>query len=80
MKHEKGYHVDILALDRDIPQDMTAIRINVDDFDEAYELFASRGFEIAPGDNIVDLGFAKTVIMVSPSGFMISLIQHIKNH
>ena len=78
MKHENGYHVDILAPDRVFPQDMTAIRINVDDFDEAYELLAAHGFEIAPGDDIVDLGFAKTVIMVSPSGFMISLMQHIK--
>ena len=78
MKHENGYHVDVLALDRDIPRDMTGIRINVDDFDEAYELFTSRGFAIAPGDSIVDLGFAKTVIMVAPSGFMISLMQHIK--
>lgn len=78
MKHENGYHVDILAPDRVFPQDMTAIRINVDDFDEAYELLTARGFEIAPGDDIVDLGFAKTVIMVSPSGFMISLMQHIK--
>lgn len=79
MRHENGYHVDILAPDRVFPQDMTAIRINVDDFDEAFELFTAHGFEIAPGDSIVELGFAKTVIMVSPSGFMISLMQHIKN-
>lgn len=79
MKHENGYHVDILAPDRAFPQDMTAIRINVDDFDEAYKLLTSRGFEIAPGDSIVELGFAKTVILVSPSGFMISLMQHIKD-
>ena len=79
MKHVNGYHVDILDLDRDIPQDMTGIRINVDDFDEAFELFSTHGFQIAPGDNIVDLGFAKTVIMVSPSGFLISLMQHIKD-
>ena len=80
MKHENGYHVDVLALDRDIPRDMTGIRINVDDFDEAYALFTARGFEIAPGDSIVDLGFAKTVIMVAPSGFMVSLMQHIKKN
>ena len=80
MKHLNGYHVDILALDRYIPQDMMAIRMNVDDFDDAYKLLTAHGFEIAPGDNIVDLGFAKTVIMVSPSGFMISLMQHIKDH
>ena len=80
MKHENGYHVDVLALDRDIPRDMTGIRINVDDFDEAYAVFTARGFEIAPGDSIVDLGFAKTVIMVAPSGFMVSLMQHIKKN
>ena len=80
MKHPDGYHVDVLALDRVIPQDLTGIRINVDNFDEAYQLLTTRGFAIAPGDNIVDLGFAKTVILVSPSGCIISLMQHIKEH
>ena len=78
LKHENGYHVDILAPDRALPRDITAIRMNVDDFDEAYTMLTARGFEIVPGDDIVDLGFAKTVIIVSPSGFMISLMQHIK--
>ena len=78
MKHENGYHVDILAPDKALPQDMTGIRMNVDDFDEAYELLTARGFVIAPGESIVDLGFAKMVIMLSPTGFTINLMQHIK--
>ena len=80
LKHENGYHVDVLAPDIVLPQDIMTIRINVDDFDEAYALLTARGFEIAPGDRIVDLGFVKTVIMISPSGFMISLMQHIRKH
>lgn len=80
MKHENGYHVDVLAPDQPFPRDMMAIRINVDDFDEAYALLVDHGFEIAPGDSIVELGFVKTVILVSPSGLMISLMQHIREH
>ena len=78
MKHTDGYHVDIVSLDRDIPQDIVFTRINVDDFDEAYRLLTARGFKAATVDNILNLGFVKTVLMVSPSGIMISLMQHIR--
>ena len=37
MKDEKGFYVDIADV-KDIPQDLMVIRINVDDFGEAYEL------------------------------------------
>ncbi len=80
MRHPNGHHVDVVSPDRAIPQDITRIRINVDDFDEAYKLLTDHGFEIAMVDNIVDIGFAKAAIMVSPSGLMINLVQHIKEH
>ena len=79
MKYEDSFPVDILAPeDVDFLKDITGIRINVDDFDEAYNFFTAHGFQIAPGDSISDIGFAKTVIMVSPSGFIISLMHHIR--
>ena len=36
MKNADGFHVDIAQADG-IPRDMTLIRVNVDNFEEAYE-------------------------------------------
>ena len=36
MKDANGFHVDVALSAGPIPQDITAIRINVDDFSEAY--------------------------------------------
>ena len=77
MKDANGFHVDITHDDR-VPQTITAIRMNVDNFDEAYEFLKSKGFVNTRGDKITDTGSAKATMMVSPSGFMISLIEHIK--
>jgi hypothetical protein len=52
--------------------------MNVRDFDEAYELLTSKGFRNAQGDKITDTGTSKATMMVSPSGFTISLIEHIR--
>ncbi|MBQ7602138.1 MAG: hypothetical protein IJU49_08275 [Lachnospiraceae bacterium] len=77
MKNAEGFHVDITENTR-VPQTMTAIRMNVDDFYEAYELLKSRGFINTLGDQIADNGSSHAAMMRSPSGFGISLIQHIK--
>ena len=77
MKNAEGFHVDITENTR-VPQTMTAIRMNVDDFYEAYELLKSRGFINTRGDQIADNGSSRAAMMMSPSGFGISLIQHIK--
>ena len=68
-----------LVQSADLPREsLTGIRVNVDDFDEAYELLTSRGFKKAPGTDIVDTGSAKALLMIAPSGFLLELIQHIK--
>lgn len=77
MKHPEGYHVDVAGVDK-LPKDMTIIRMNVDNFEEAYDLLISRGFKNNRGDGLVETASAKSATMISPSGFMISLIQHIK--
>ena len=77
MKDANGFHVDISKLET-IPRDITAIRMNVDNFKEAYDLLTSHGFKKAPGVEEVDLEKAKALLMVSPSGFMIEVIEHIK--
>ena len=54
------------------------IRMNVRDFDEAFEFLTSKGFKNAQGDRITDTGSSKATMMVSPSGFAINLIEHIR--
>jgi hypothetical protein len=79
MKHEDGYHVDVADL-KQIPKDMTYIRMNVDNFEEAYNILIAHGFKNTRGDGTIDTKSATAATMVSPSGFTISLIKHIKDH
>ena len=79
MKHPGGFRVDVAQVDQ-MPQDMTAIRMNVRDFDEAYEFLTAHGFKNAQGDKVTDTGSSKATLMVSPSGFGISLAEHIRKY
>ncbi len=56
------------------------IRLNVDNFEEAAEILIAHGFVNTRGDGKIETKSAKAATMVSPSGFRISLIEHIKNH
>ena len=76
MKDDSGNHVDITGLES-TPCDLTTIRMNVDNFDEAYDLLAEKGFKQAR--DIIETRTNKTVMMVAPSGFVIDLCQHIKD-
>ena len=79
MKNADGYAVDIAQIDG-LSQDMTIIRMNVDNFDEAYELLKSKGFTNAKGENhTVDTKTNKSCMLRSPSGFAFDLCQHIKD-
>ena len=77
MKDANGFHLDIVQ-EGTITKDITGIRINVDDFDEAYDLFASHGFEKFVEDGMIDTSSSKFMLLKSPSGFVINLVQHIK--
>ena len=60
---------------------MTTMRMNVRDFDEAYEFLKAHGFRNARGeDHTVESKSARSCLMISPSGFSIQLTQHIRNH
>ena len=72
----KVFHVDIA--DAPVPQDITTIRMNIDDFDEAYNMLEGKGFKNSQGDKITETGTSRSTMMVSPSGFSISISQHIK--
>ena len=78
MKDSGGFHVDI-AQSNTVPQDLTLIRMNVDDFDEAYKFLTDRGFKSTSGsDKTVDTKTNRSIMMVSPTGFAFDLCQHIK--
>ena len=77
MKDANGFHVDVTQVDG-IPQDMTTIRMNVRDFNEAYELLKAHGFTNAQGDKITNTGSSISTMMVSPTGFSISVTEHIR--
>ena len=77
MRDAGGFHVDVANIPN-IPQDMTLIRMNVDDFDEAYEFLTARGFTNPRGGQTVDTKTNKSCMMRSPSGFAFDLCQHIK--
>lgn len=78
MKDGNDFYVDISKVET-VPRDMTAIRMNVDIFREAYDILSAHGFKKAPGIEEVDLETAKALLMVSPSGFAIEVIEHIKD-
>ena len=77
MKDDNGFHVDIVEI-KSVPQTITGIRINVDNFEEAYDLLTEHGFKLAPGVEVLTLPTAKIAFMVSPSGYIIDLFHHIK--
>ena len=76
LKLGEDFRVDVAQTN--MPKDWTVIRMNVRDFDEAYEFLTSKGFKNAAGDKVTDTGSSKAALMVSPSGFAISLAEHIR--
>lgn len=76
MKDANGFHIDVTSAAT--PQDITTIRMNVDSFDEAYDLLTARGFAIVQGGKVENTGSSKSAMMVSPSGFTIVVAEHIK--
>lgn len=79
MKDANGFYVDVAQTH--LEKDMTTMRMNVRDFEEAYEFLKARGFKNARGeDHVVESTSAKSCLMISPSGFSIQLTQHIREH
>ncbi|MBR4159072.1 MAG: hypothetical protein IKT97_03315, partial [Spirochaetia bacterium] len=77
MKDANGFHVDISQGSGE----WTMIRMNVDNLEEAVKFFESRGFHKARHEaahDTIDTGSSKINIMVSPSGTIFSVSQHIQ--
>lgn len=78
MTDPNGFHVDVARVES-MKQDMTTMRMNVRDFDEAYQFLTSRGFKNPSGDHTVESSTSKSCLLISPSGFSIQLTQHIRS-
>ena len=79
MKDANGFYVDVCTANTDrIERDLTIIRMNVDDFDEAAELLKKNGFRESKIAPVNYTSSSKYAFFISPSGFMIDLIKHIK--
>ena len=77
MKDANGFYVDIAQTHME--RDLTTIRMNVSDYEEAYVFLKEHGFKNITGeDKTVESEFAKSCLMVSSSGFSIQLTQHIR--
>ena len=79
LKDANGFNLDISQPDT-LPtgHDLMAVRMNVDDFDEAYQLLVKNGFKNYYGESTASTRTGKSAIMISPTGFVINLVQHIK--
>ena len=80
MTDANGFHVDVARVES-MEKDRTTMRMNVRDFDEAYEFLKAHGFKNSRGDeHTVESKSARSCLMIAPSGFSIQLTQHIRNH
>ena len=79
MKDAEGHDISIAQVNQ-IPRDMVAVQMNVDDLVEAMDILSSFGFKNMRGEgNIIDNGSAQTAVMVAPSGFAVNVVYHVKN-
>ena len=80
MEDANGFNVDVARVES-MERDLTTMRMNVRDYDEAYEFLKAHGFKNTRGeDRTVESKSARSCLMISPSGFSIQLTQHIRNH
>ncbi len=72
--------LDISQPDIELAGDIQAVRINVRDFEEAYELLISKGFENYYGSGRVMTSSSRSAVLRAPTGFVINLVEHIRDH
>ena len=75
METKNGQRLDVVYTEME-EQDLHAIRVNVDDFEEALPVFQTMGFEIFKGPKTNDA--SKVVLLKSPDGLFVILMQHLK--
>ena len=78
MKDANGNRINI-ASSETVPQDLTGISMNVDNFQEAYDFLIARGFVNPRGDKVTDTSSSKATMLFAPSGFAITISEHLKD-
>ena len=78
MKDTNGFYLDISQPTGYELPDTVGIRMNVRDFDEAYDLLISQGFKNVYGDGTVKTKSSKSAFLIAPSGFGINLVEHLR--
>jgi hypothetical protein len=78
LKDVNGNRVIVAKSDK-LPQDLTSIEINVDNFQEAYDFFIGKGFINPRGeDRVTDTSSSKATMLFSPSGFAVNIVEHLR--
>ena len=78
MKDENGNRV-VVTKAENMPQDLTGIAINVDNFQEAYDFFIGKGFIDPRGGKVTDTSSSRATLLFAPSGFAVNISEHIKD-
>ena len=68
-----------IASSETVPQDLTGIAINVDNFQEAYDFFIGKGFIDPRGGKVTDTSSSRATLLFAPSGFAVNISEHIKD-
>ena len=77
MKDANGNRINI-ASSETIERDLTSISMNVDNFQEAYDFLLGKGFVNPRGDKVTDTSSSKSTMLFAPSGFPITVSEHLK--
>ena len=77
MKDANGFRINIAASEN-MEKDLTSMSMNVDNFQEAYDFLISKGFVNPRGDKVTDTSSSRATMLISPSGFPITISEHIK--
>lgn len=77
LKDAAGNRINV-ASSEVIPQDLMAVNINVDNFQEAYDFLIAHGFVNPRGDKVTDTSSSRATLLFSPSGFAVNIAEHIK--
>ena len=76
LKDGNGNHVDVVS-STVVPHTLVAIRVNVEDYEDAVAELAAKGYENRRPDGVGTPSSLSTM-MVSPDGVMYLICEHIK--
>ncbi len=77
MKDANGNRISISSTTKD-RTDITAILINVDHFQEAYDFFIGNGFIDPRGNKTTVTSSDQATMLIAPSGFPVVISEHFK--